>query len=225
MSWSGLETPTPCTAGRYSSKEPCEHYLCGDLPRYSIKHCSILWCNAQVFKINFRCSLGCNLRMRNAAGFALQKPSSPGKQLPQSKVRHSVSFSTVFRDFLITFRTSAGHHLHLLLTWWLVSSTPLTACSGHICGRCGWHTLSRSFRRRYNSVAFHRSIEILFTFYYIKFGLSSTSFLWHFQSQLSAWLYHLMFTIASLLNDTSVLGSFWSSFIFFGNFLADQNFE
>jgi hypothetical protein len=37
--------------------------------------------------------------MRNAAGFALQKPSSPGKQLPQSKVRQSVSISPVFPEF------------------------------------------------------------------------------------------------------------------------------
>jgi hypothetical protein len=55
--------------------------------------------------------------MRNAAGFALQKPSSPGKQLPQSKVRHRVFISAVFCDLSITYAMSEAVSLFSAIFW------------------------------------------------------------------------------------------------------------
>ena len=59
------------------------------------------------------CCTGCIARTRNAAGFALPKPSSPPKQLPQSKVRENIPriviwlFCTVMR-ILMNYETDPG---------------------------------------------------------------------------------------------------------------------
>ncbi len=61
--------------------------------------------------------LASNLRMRNAACFALQNPSSPTKQLPQSKVSHCTFRTDCLINFSFCSQTFGSFVQHLYVSF------------------------------------------------------------------------------------------------------------